>query len=119
MVPRELRPDEGVERDRDLLCGDETAAEEHRAAHVDEEHGRRSRQLLGPKDLEILRVELQGGFAALPRRVLLALERVRQGPVEVEVERVTEFVGLGRLLPLTAAAGAIQSMAAEGVAAQP
>ena len=53
VVVRELRPDERVQGHRDLLRGDEAAAEEHRPAHVDEEHGGGPRQLLGPEDLEV------------------------------------------------------------------
>ena len=42
VVARELGSDERVERDGDLLGGEEAAAQQHRAAHVHEQHASRS-----------------------------------------------------------------------------
>ena len=55
MVTRELRPDERIQGHGDLLGRDETASQQHRSAHVHEEHGRRRCQLLCSKDLEVRR----------------------------------------------------------------
>src|SRR4051812_48090761 len=121
MVPRVLRPDQRVERDRDLLRGEEAAAKEHRAAHVDEQDGRRLRQLLGPEDLEVRRVELERpgpGIGSAARRVLLARQRVAERPLQVEVERVAELVWLCCLLALPSPPDAVDAMAAEPVAAE-
>ena len=65
IVARVLRPDEGVERDGDLLRGEEAAAQQHRPAHVHEQDGGRAGQLLGPMDLEVGRA--RAGSAAEPR----------------------------------------------------
>ena len=81
VVVRVLRPDQRVERDRDLLGREEAAAQQHRAAHVDQQDRGRPRQLLGPVDLEVGRREVDAALAALAagrRGVLLASQRVRQ-----------------------------------------
>src|SRR6185369_17608191 len=119
VVVRVLRPDQGVERYRDLLRGHEAATEQHRAAHVDEEDGRGPGQLLGPVDLEVVGREADAGRAADRGRVLRAADRVLDRAPDVEVERVAELVRLGGLLALAAAAAAIDPVAAERVARQP
>ena len=122
VVARVLRPDQRVERDRDLLGGEEAAAQQHRAAHVHEQDRRGLGQLLGPVDLEIGRREVDppvAGRGPGGRRVLLAAEGVEQRPAQVEVERVAELVRLGRLVALPAPAAAVDPVAAERVALEP
>ena len=53
------------------------------------------------------------------RRVLLAPQGVEQRAAQVEVERVAEFVRLGRLVALPAPTATIQAVPAEGVALEP
>ena len=122
VVARVLRPDQRVERDGDLLGRQEAAAQQHRAAHVDEQDRRGLGQHLGPVDLEIGRGEVDPAIAARRtrrRRVLLAAEGVEQRAAQVEVERVAELVRLGRLVALPSPAAAIDAVTAERVALEP
>ena len=123
VVARVLRPDERVERDRDLLGRQEAAAQQHRAAHVDQQHRRGLRQLLGPVDLEVGRARggpadhrvaarAAGAFSSRPR----ALNSVA---AQVEVERVAELVRLGRLVALPSPPAAVDPVPAERVALEP
>ena len=82
---RILRPDERVERERDLLGGQEAAAQQHRATHVDEQDGRRPRQVLGPIDLEVVAASrwiarpprLAGAFSSRARALASVPRRSR------------------------------------------
>ena len=77
VVARVLRPDERVERDRDLLGRQEAAAQQHRAAHVDEQDGRGPGQLLGPVDLEVVGREADRRRPRRRRRGVLLARRAR------------------------------------------
>src|SRR6185369_3863914 len=75
--------------------------------------------LLGAVDLEVARRQpdppvARGGSRR--RGVLLAAKGIEQRAAQVEVERVAELVRLGRLIPLPAAPGPVDPVAAEGVA---
>ena len=122
VVARVLGPDQRVERDGDLLGSQEAAAQQHRAAHVDEQDRRRLGQHLGPVDLEVRRGEVdapapRGGAGR--RRVLLATQGVEQGPAKVEVERVAELVRLGRLVALPSPPASVDPVTTERVALEP
>ncbi len=60
MIARVLRPDQRVERDRDLLRGEEAAAQQHRPAHVDEQDRRGPRELFRAVDLEVVGCQPDG-----------------------------------------------------------
>src|SRR3989442_15741860 len=113
-----LGPDQGVERHRDLLGGEEAAAQEHRAAHVDEQHRRRPGQLLGPEYLEIGGRQVHATAGPKPGAgcVLGTPQRVFDRPPDVEVERVAELVWLGRLLALPTPTSRVDPVTAECIA---
>ena len=120
VVARVLGADERVERDRDLLRREIAVAQEHRAAHVDEQHGRRRGRALGAVDLEVVGAEPDGGPGGAPaRRVLLAQQRVPSVARRSRWNGSPNSNGLRRLLALAAVAGAGEPVAAERVAVQP
>ena len=116
-------------RHRDLLGGEEAAAEQHRAAHVEQQHGGRAGEVLVLVDGQVLGGQPHAAapwtrcapLRAVPRRRLtgLAGEGVGQRPAQVQVERPAELVGHRRLRPFAAGAAVTQGMRAEGVALEP
>src|SRR5882762_1772617 len=89
-VARELRADEVGERERHLLGGREAvlAVQDHGMRAVEHEHRGRGRAVLGLVHHEVVVLEVDRHAQAL------ALQRVRERGVDVEVERVTVLVGL-------------------------
>ena len=87
-VARVLAADQRVERDRHLLGGEEAAAEEHRAAHVDHQHGRSLGHVLSAVDDEVLRRHLHRHLRTLSN------DRVEERLLHLEQERVAILVFL-------------------------
>ena len=96
-----------------FLAGEEVAAHLHRERHVEHQHGRRARELLGALDLEVV------GRAAAPAcpspGAQIAFLTVCP---HVEVERVAELVRLVLVGALVAEAGALDLVAAGAVLQQ-
>ena len=97
-VPGELRVDQVVEREGDLLRSLEAAAQRHRPGEVQHDHGRRLGQRLGAVDLEVLLLELDGD--ARPA----AEDAVHERLAEVEVEGIAKLVGFRIVGAFTAVA---------------
>ena len=85
-----------MQRHRDLLGGQEVVAHRHRQRQVQHQHRRCPRQQLGPLDLEVV------GRQAHRRAGALAGHGVAHGALDVQVERVAEFVRLGLVGELVA-----------------
>ena len=100
VVARELRGDQRVQRHRHLLRRQEVVAHRHAHRQVEHQHGRRARDVLGALDLEVVGRQVHRG--AHRRRFGTAPDRVADGAVEVEVERIAELVLLGLVGALVA-----------------
>ena len=64
-ITRELRADQGIQRQRHFFGGGKAAKTLHRPAHIQEQHRRAPRHGFRAVHLEILRGEPQGGCAAV------------------------------------------------------
>src|SRR5256712_634100 len=97
-VARELRADEVGERERHFFGRREAvlAVQDHGVRAVEHEHRGRRRAVLGLVHHEVVVLEVDRHAQAL------ALQRVRERGVHVEVERVTVLVGLADRLGLDA-----------------
>src|SRR3989475_20622 len=97
-VARELRADQVREGQRHLLCRREAvlAVQDHGVRAVEHQHRGRRRAVLGLVHHEVVVLEVDRHAQAL------ALQRVRERGVHVEVERVTVLVGLADRLGLDA-----------------
>ncbi len=111
-VAGELARDQGVERHRHLLGGEEVVAHRHRQRQVEHQHGGRAGQLLHLLDLEVLRPEADGRPRPLPT------QGVADRLFDVQGERVAELVGLVLRGPFVADAGPFDLVAADPVLGQ-
>ena len=96
VVIRKLSRDERVQRHRDLLGRQEVVPHWHRHRYVEQQHRRTLRHNLGAFDFEVGRRQPHRRAAALAR------DGVADRLLDVQVERVTELVGLvlvGTLVP--------------------
>src|SRR4051794_24670605 len=94
--------DQRVQRHRHLLCGQEVVAHRHRQRQVEHQHRRGLGHVLGALDLEVVGRQANGGAGTV------ALKRVADRAVQVEVERVAVLVRLGLVGALVTGAQAVQ-----------
>ena len=109
-VARELATQERVQGQGHLLGGQEEAVVQHRAAHVEHDDGGRLGLELGAEHLEVAGGEPHRGAGPVP------LDRVHQGLLQVEEERVAELVGLGVVRAVAARPAVLDGVTAEAVA---
>ena len=113
VIARIHRRDERLQRHRHLLGRAPAVVAIHRVRRVEHEHRGRTREVLGALDLEILRRQ--------PHRRALApaIERVANGALQIEVERIAVFVLLGVVRALVPLADGADGVLAQLVLGQP
>ncbi len=113
VIPGVLAGDQRVQGHGHLLGRKEVVPHRHRQGKVEHQHRARSDLLLGPLDLEVL------GGQPNRRAAAGAADGVADGSLDVEVERITELVGLGGVGPLVPDPGDIDVVLAQLVGGQP
>src|SRR4051812_37252724 len=92
-----------------FLGGQEAATQQHRPAHIYQQGGGRLREELCRMYFKVLSYELHR------RAHAVTLERVAQGAVQIQVERIAELVRLGVVGALAATPANTERVLAKGI----